>query len=160
MPDPLATLAGRRNRARGAFAETIVCGALTRRGIIHAVVETGWRVQRRGNHIVGAVPLRPVIGDLVACVAGRLVLVEVKREDGPTLSLSRLADHQRATLTRWQLAGALCVVAWVRSVGPLTAISWIRWPSSAWLKGAPLRWEDAWEQDDIEELTDPTRTTP
>ncbi len=138
-------LRGRNNRQRGALAETIAMRSLQTAGVRCAHLETGWRVKRVGSRIVGATPTRSVLADIVGVLHGRAVLCEVKAEDGPTLSLSRLEPHQRDNLTAWAQAGALVLVAWVQLIpeGERCAfvthyVRLIRWPCAAWSTGHPL----------------------
>lgn len=123
-------LRGRRNRKRGAAGEALAIMALRSLGIRCVHLETGWRIHRGGGRIVSASPMRSVLADIVGVRNGRAYLVEVKVEDGPTLSLSRIEPHQRENLTSWRQSGAEVLIAWVRLEtaamrrGPVALIPW------------------------------------
>ena len=154
--NPIARMRGRINKQAGQAAENIVEIQLRGMRIEVEQIETGWRVQRRprpdgkGTVIVGATPMRKVLGDIfgVQPPGGRTVLVESKHDDGDRLSLSELKDHQRDNLLRWHRAGAICFVAWVR-FKPAVEVCFIHYPSvtDEWRKGTPLPIERARELD-------------
>lgn len=109
--------------------------ALADLGIRCAHLETGWRVRRVEGRIIGATPLRPVLADIVGVKAGRAVLCEVKREEGPSLSISRLEQHQRENLTAWSDSGAIVLLAWVRAD---MTVHLIPWPCPELTLGHPI----------------------
>ena len=134
---------GRRNRAMGLHAETMVLTQLRHHGFDCEKIETAWRVKRAGSKIVGATPAAKVLADIVGVqrTTGRAVLVEVKREDADTLAWSRLDAHQVVNLDRWHKAGALVFVAYVRGLHA-RLIAW-RPPADLWGPGKGLPWNSA-----------------
>lgn len=134
---------GRLNRQRGNIGESLAMRELVNLGVRCVHIDTGWRVQRVSGRIVGATPLRPVLADLVGVLRGRAVLCEVKVEDGPSLSLSRIEPHQRDNLTTWHQAGALVLVAWVR-LEPAASVYLLPWPCPEMTHGHPITEAQAW----------------
>lgn len=152
-----ASIAGARARAVGGACEVLALHRLAAYGVTVERIETGWRVRRQpGGRIVGAVPLRPVLADLVGVWRGRAVLCEVKAtaDEVDRLPWSRLDAHQVANLDRWQAAGAIVLVAWVRGArvllipwraapgwGPRHALPWATAEVLAWSSSQELRYE-------------------
>lgn len=139
-------LRGKRNRSQGLHAEQMVLTALRHAGIEAVKLETPWRVKRArsetgASKIIGATPQSKVLADIVGVhrTTGRAVLVEVKREDAPTLAWSRLDAHQVVNLDRWHGAGALCYVAWVRGLHA-RLIPW-RHAQPPWGPGTSVPWD-------------------
>lgn len=141
--NPAAILAGRKARAEGEAGQRAALACLDAWGLPRATLETGWRVRRVGSRIVGAVPLRHVLADIVATLDGRMVLVEVKatREDGDRLLWSRLDAHQRDNLAHWSAHRALCFVAWHRAGHGTVFVPWGGAPG--WKAGQSLPWSTA-----------------
>lgn len=161
--DPAARLRGRKNKADGDRAQTLVLSTLRLHGIEVCELETGWRVVRafeKGRtRIISATPKAKVLADIMGVLAsGRALLIEVKHEEDDRLSWARLDTHQVANLGRWAKRGAFVGVAWVRGLD----IALVQWPvpSGLWSNGTRLSWLDAQTLNQLPAITGKTRITP
>ncbi len=116
---------GRKARKVGQGAESIVACRLRALGLLCVErIETGFRVKRCGNHIVGASPMAKVSGDFHAIApGGAMVIVECKWRP-EVLQWSALDAHQVDALNRYAGSGALALLAWVHETG----MAVMRWP--------------------------------
>lgn len=136
------SLQNRRNKLAGDAAELTALRYIASLRLPVAHLETPWRVQRVGRRIVNATQMRPVLADLVSCLPdGRMIIVEVKREESDRLNWSRIKPHQRDNLDKWSKAGALCLLAWVRPGHGVLLLPWGSAPG--WGNHHALPWESA-----------------
>ncbi len=148
LPTPATVAAnrlrGRRNHKIGEFCQVEVLHALAALGVTCEPLHNQWTVHRHPvtHKIVNAHQGKKIVADIFGTYRGRSILVEVKHEDGDTISLSRIDQAQRPKLDEWKANGASVHVAWVRT-RPVIEIRWITWRDQRWAPGVPFPWDYA-----------------
>jgi hypothetical protein len=148
IPTPATVAAnrqrGKRNQHIGNYCQNQVLNALRSMGVTCEPLHNQWIVHRchKTRRIISAHQGEKIIADIAGVYRGRSILVEVKHEDGDTLSLSRIDVAQRPKLDAWRVNESSVHVAWVRLV-PAIEIRWIFWRDPAWLLGSPFPWNMA-----------------
>lgn len=118
---------GRRNTKRGSAIEQIAELWLKQKGYACVErIETPWRIHRERGKVVSATPKKKVSGDFTAIDpnTGRHVHVEVKSRDRDTLRWSDFEQHQIDAMDEKTLAGAQCLVMWIKSPDAMRIFEW------------------------------------
>jgi hypothetical protein len=146
--DPERVRRGKRNKRNGDWAEELAAEALRRLGFkCVEPIQTGFKVVRSGERIIGAYPLEKVSGDIKAIApGGRAVHCEVKYQPDPYQNLQwsmftrKGKSHQIKALNDTVAAGGIALVVWVRGY---TEVCVLQWPIPGFEKGKGISWEQA-----------------